>query len=78
MKFKETASGEYSYTSVDGDVVDLIAFNFYGHHVGTTAIVLDANPGLSEFPAYLPAGVTVRLPNVTPPTEEKELISLWD
>jgi len=78
MQFKEASDGGYAYTTIDGDVVDLVAFNFYGHHVGTTEIVLEANPGLASRSAYLPAGVVIRLPNIKPPVVEQELISLWD
>lgn len=77
MKFTYLPGGGAEYTTVDGDVVDLIAFNFYGTQEGTTEAVLEANPGLAAIEQPLRAGLTIVLPPVATkkPTSQ---IELWD
>lgn len=53
----------------DGDMVDEIAHRHYGTHEGTTAAVLDANPGLAALGPVLPAGVTIILPPIERPPQ---------
>lgn len=50
------------YTTRDGDMLDAICFHHYGHLNGTVERVLDANPGLCEQLAVLPAGLVIELP----------------
>ena len=78
MNFEQLDGENWSYTSKDGDTVDLIAFNFYGRHVGTTELVLDGNPGLAAVGPVLSAGVVIKLPRFDPPSETNDQISLWD
>lgn len=50
------------YTTVDGDSVDLIAFNRFGRSAGLTEDILAANPGLAQRGPVLPAGLQIRIP----------------
>lgn len=78
MKFNVGPDGVSTYTTVDGDAVDQIAFNFYGTHAGTAEAVLEFNPGLAALLPVLPAGVTVRMPAITAAVEPIPQIFLWD
>ncbi|MBD8268873.1 tail protein X [Pseudomonas fluorescens] len=60
----------------DGDMLDVICNNFYGHLNGSVEAVLDANQGLADEPQPFRAGVVIVLPDLPAPTEEG--ISLWD
>lgn len=60
----------------DGDMLDVICNNFYGHLNGSVEAVLDANQGLAAEPQPFRAGVVIVLPDLPAPAEEG--ISLWD
>lgn len=60
----------------DGDMLDVICHNFYGHLNGSTEAVLDANQGLADEPQPYRAGVVIVLPDLPSPTAE--VVSLWD
>ena len=60
----------------DGDMLDVICNNVYGHLNGTVEAVLNANQGLADEPQPFRAGVVILLPDLPAPTEEG--ISLWD
>jgi phage tail protein X len=52
-----------TYTTIDGDTADGIAWNYYGTLDGRALErMLLANPGLADYPAALPAGLVVQLP----------------
>jgi phage tail protein X len=78
MDFTINRNGSASYTTIDGDAVDLVAFNFYGDHDGTTELVLDANPGLADLGPIYSAGVTIQLPARAVQPRVIQQISLWD
>ena len=62
--------------TADGDLLDTICHNFYGHLNGTMEAVLDANQGLAgELQPYR-AGVVIVLPGL--PTAREEVVMLWD
>ncbi|AXF38231.1 putative tail protein [Ralstonia phage phiRSP] len=66
------------YVTRDGDMADLIAFNYYGTRDGLVVEqLLDANPGLSGLGPLLPAGITIVLPDFTLPATQNA-IHLWD
>lgn len=67
-----------TYVTKDGDTVDSIVFNYYGH-TSQQAVeqVLDANPGLADRGPILPHSVRVVLPELAQPTVTKGL-RLWD
>ena len=60
----------------DGDTLDVICHNVYGHLNGSTEAVLDANQGLADEPQPYRTGVVIYLPDLPSPTGEE--ISLWD
>ncbi|MFJ2479262.1 tail protein X [Pseudomonas sp. NPDC087598] len=60
----------------DGDMLDVICNNAYGHLNGSVEAVLDANQGLADEPQPFRAGVIIVLPDLPMPTEEG--ISLWN
>lgn len=63
------------YRTVDGDMVDLIAWRHYGREAAM-ADILDANPGLAARGPVLPAGVEIELPDLPPPAPAT--VKLWD
>ncbi len=67
------------YITKQGDVLDDVVWRQYG--VGTWSVVqqvLDANPGLADHGAVLPAGLVVTLPEIENPTTTTKSVSLWD
>ncbi len=65
------------YSSIAGDMVDEIAWRYYGaRDAGTLAAVFAANPGLADYPARLPHGVVITLPDIAPPAPA-EGVKLW-
>lgn len=60
----------------DGDLLDALCQNYYGHLNGSVEAVLDANQGLADEPQPFRAGVLIRLPELQAVTEE--VIQLWD
>ncbi|MHC8348715.1 tail protein X [Pseudomonas sp. RT4P38] len=60
----------------DGDLLDTICHNFYGHLSGTVEAVLDANQGLADEPQPFRAGVLIVLPALSAPVAEQ--VTLWD
>lgn len=68
-----------TYRTRDGDVVDEIAWRYYGAvDQAILGIVLDANPGLADRGAVLPGGVIITLPDIAQPTTTQKSVSLWD
>ncbi|MEL6477609.1 MAG: tail protein X [Pseudomonadota bacterium] len=65
------------YRTIEGDVVDQICFRIYGTSSGTTEALLEANPGLADRGATLPAGLELVLPP-PPQTPVRRAIRLWD
>ncbi|MEE8058984.1 MAG: tail protein X [Pseudomonadales bacterium] len=45
---------------------------------GGLEAVLDANPGLAEYPLQLPGGLTIQLPDLDQQTINDNSIKLWD
>ncbi|WP_338585728.1 tail protein X [Pseudomonas sp. MAG733B] len=60
----------------DGDLLDTICHNFYGHLVGSVEAVLNANQGLADEAQPYRAGVLIVLPDLSKPIEEQ--VTLWD
>ena len=60
----------------DGDLLDTICNNFYGHLFGTVEAVLNANQGLADEAQPYRAGVLIVLPDLPKPIEEQ--VTLWD
>ena len=66
-----------SYTTCDNDRLDLIAWHYYGFVSGSVEAILEANPFLAHEGSLLPAGLTLVLPDLTPPPVKTRL-RLWD
>lgn len=67
-----------SYKTREGDLVDGIAWRYYGTRGGqVTEKLLDANPGLADHGPELPAGLVLTLPDMPTPATTKA-VRLWD
>lgn len=67
-----------TYKSRDGDLVDEIAWRYYGTRSGlATERVFDANPHLADHGPILPGGVIITLPDLPTPAATKG-VRLWD
>ncbi|MHC2283568.1 phage tail protein X [Bradyrhizobium diazoefficiens] len=53
------------YTTIEGDTVDLIAYNRFGVTHGATEAILRANLGLAAAGTKLPQGMKVNIPAFT-------------
>jgi phage tail protein X len=51
-----------TYLTIEGDTVDLIAWNRFGETKDATEAILKANPGLAAKGTSLPAGVEINIP----------------
>ncbi|RKS23760.1 phage tail protein X [Pseudomonas sp. WPR_5_2] len=60
----------------DGDLLDTICHDFYGHLNGSVEAVLDANQGLADEPQPYRSGVVITLPDLAAPLQEQ--VTLWD
>lgn len=66
------------YVSRQGDMVDEIAWRFYGRTSGgIVEWLLEINHGLADQGAVLPAGVRIKLPPLSAREQDWEG-SLWD
>ena len=61
--------------TTNGDVLDTICQNYYGHLNGTVEAVLDANQGLADEMQPFRAGVVIYLPDWVVPSDEG--VMLW-
>ncbi|WP_047287263.1 tail protein X [Pseudomonas protegens] len=60
----------------DGDLLDTLCHQYYGHLNGSVEAVLDANQGLADEPQPFRAGVLIVLPNL--PSQTDSSVLLWD
>lgn len=60
----------------DGDLLDTLCFNYYGHLNGTVEAVLDANQGLAAEVQPYRSGVLIHLPDLVETTDAT--VMLWD
>ena len=66
------------YSTKDGDTLDEIAYRYYGNTSNKVVeSIIEANFGITDYPAILPASVLIELPEVTQSTE-KQKVKLWD
>ena len=61
--------------TADGDVLDTICHNFYGHLNGTVEAVLDVNQGLANEAQPFRTGLLIYLPDLPVPSDE--VVMLW-
>lgn len=60
------------------DTVDALCWRHYGRTAGVVEAVLNANPGLANYGAVLPAGLLITLPDIQTSAPERQMVSLWD
>ncbi|KJZ41729.1 MULTISPECIES: tail protein X [Pseudomonas] len=60
----------------DGDLLDTLCHNYYGHLSGSVEAVLDANQGLAEEEQPFRTGLIIVLPDL--PSPVTEAVTLWD
>ena len=60
----------------DGDVLDRLCQQHYGHLMGSVEAVLEANPGLAARAQPFVSGVVIHLPDLAP--ARTDVINLWD
>lgn len=65
-----------NYRSKEGDVVDALAKRIYGNESMVVAIY-EANPGLADLGAVLPAGLLINLPDPPVVTQATTVVRLW-
>jgi len=58
-------AGNTLYVTNQDDVLDAICFAHYGKTRGVVEKVLDVNRGLCEYGPFLPAGITIVLPELS-------------
>lgn len=63
--------------TADGDCLDSLCQQHYGHLPGTVEAVLDANPGLADQAQPLRAGLLIVLPEL-PAAPSSPQVRLWD
>jgi len=71
------ADGDREYQTIDGDMLDLIAYLEYGISSQATEMLYDYNYRIADKPAQMSAGVKVLLPPYQPP-RLRDLIRIWD
>lgn len=64
------------YRTKQDDVLDAVVFKYYNGQSGALEQVLEANKGIADYGAVLPAGVEVTLPELPKPST-KESVRLW-
>ena len=67
-----------NYVTREDDVLDLICLKYYQSTDGTVEAVLAANPHSASVGPYLPAGITLIMPNLATPNSVVRTVSLWD
>ncbi|MGJ4961341.1 MULTISPECIES: tail protein X [unclassified Bradyrhizobium] len=55
-----------TYTTIEGDTVDMIAWSRFGVTHGATEAILRANQGLAAAGTRLPQGLTIVIPAYAP------------
>lgn len=66
-----------TYTTRQGDRLDLIALRRYGEQaVDAVEWVLDSNPSLRGMPIYLPIGLVINLPDL-PVRRVSQSVNPW-
>lgn len=65
-----------TYTTIEGDMVDDIAFARFGASALSTEAILAANPGLAAYGPRLPGGVAVLIP-VPGAKDRQDGVSIW-
>jgi len=67
-----------TYTTRQGETVDIACLAHYGRTAGVVEAVLATNPGLAGLGPVLPFGTQILMPDMPSVSAERRLISLWD
>ena len=67
-----------TYRTKDNDTLDAICHSYYGSSSGYVEAVLEANRGLAEQSAILPAGIAILLPDLPELKPHPATLRLWD
>ena len=67
-----------TYTTREGDALDLICLREYGIQAGAVEQVLESNPHIKMDAHRLPAGLTLILPNIDAAKLQSGAVRLWD
>jgi phage tail protein X len=65
-----------TYETKEGEMIDEIVVRIFGS-LTTIDAIFALNPGLSDFPAKLPMGVKIRLPEIAKTVTTRSL-PLWE
>jgi phage tail protein X len=63
------------YVTKQGDMLDAICFKYY-KSTDFTEQVLEYNYGLASYGVILPAGITIKLPDIEKPAKQRK-VKLW-
>lgn len=66
-----------TYTTKQGETVDIACMRHYGRTADVTELVLDANPGVSAS-LILPMGTRLTMPDYDTKAAASPLVSLWE
>ncbi len=66
-----------TYTTRQGQTVDLVCLAHYGKTAGVTEMVLENNHGLADLGPVLPIGTIILLPEAQATETAPALVSLW-
>lgn len=66
-----------TYTTKQGETVDIACMRHYGRTAEVTELVLGANPGVSAS-VILPLGTRLTMPDYDTKAADTKLVSLWD
>ena len=67
-----------TYRTKDGDMIDLICWQYYGKSSGTVEAVLEANRFIADEGERLPSGMIITLPDLPASITEQKTVNLWD
>ena len=65
-----------NYLTQQNDELDAICFQFYGYTNGSVEAVLEANRDLARELPLLREGITIKLPDLTPPASTT-VLKIW-
>ncbi|KIC42248.1 tail protein [Ruegeria sp. ANG-R] len=67
-----------TYTTGEGEALDLICQREYGRQAGAVERVLEANPTLKDVAHRLPRGASIILPDLNLQSLTTQSVRLWD
>lgn len=66
------------YTTIQGEMLDVICRKVYGDESGYVEQVMEVNPGLANLSHRLPIGTKIHLPDLSRADDSQSVVSLWD